>query len=588
MTTYIAKRLLLMIPTLFGVSLVVWAIMAAAPEPPVADRVPKGEQGEGTGEGGAMSEAVKVFRAQYGLDKPSILNFYFDIDKADVLAALKSAWRPEGDEEERVRLKLRAQEQLLKWDLYAVPALVEILDEVDGGLRDQAQTWFFNAAKGIALTTGAKVDPETAVRNAVISAENRMLEIYRWKASDPAARKEAGVGGLKAWYGGAAALFPDGAPRDRVAAALGDEAALDALGDRAVPALVSLALKGDDRAAEALAARTAPMAGPEGADADTVRRDLVRAALAEALWRANSNTTQKAAGAELLDLWWNGTKDRWDYGGGRWLKTMLLETQFARYWSNLLRFDLGISSVHKRPVFELVIERLKYSLTLNFTAFVLTFLLAVPLGLLSARIHGSVSEKGLSVFVFILYSLPSFFVGTLMVRWLAQGQPDSLEWIPTGGFESADAWTMQTLTRLTDIMWHLAAPVFCLTYGGLAALSRYAKTGLLNVIRSDYVRTARAKGVSDFWVTYKHAARPGIIPVVTLLGGTLTVLIGGSVIVEWIFNIPGFGMLTIQAINNNDMNVIIGISLITAVLTMLGILLADLLYAVVDPRISFS
>ena len=127
-----------------------------------------------------------------------------------------------------------------------------------------------------------------------------------------------------------------------------------------------------------------------------------------------------------------------------------------------------------------------------------------------------------------------------------------------------------------------------MTYVSLAALSRYTKTGLLHIIRSDFVRTARAKGLGEFTVTVKHAARNGIIPVVTLLGTTLPVIVGGNFIIEWIFSIPGFGLLTINSINARDYNVIIGVELVVAVLTMIGILLSDLLYAVVDPRISYS
>jgi peptide/nickel transport system permease protein len=127
-----------------------------------------------------------------------------------------------------------------------------------------------------------------------------------------------------------------------------------------------------------------------------------------------------------------------------------------------------------------------------------------------------------------------------------------------------------------------------MTYGTFAALSRYAKTGILHVIRSDYVRTARAKGLGEFIVTVKHATRNGIIPLVTLLGTTLPVIVSGNFIIEVIFSIPGFGQLTLQAIYERDYSVIVGVDLVIAVLTMLGILLSDLLYAVVDPRISYS
>jgi peptide/nickel transport system permease protein len=145
-----------------------------------------------------------------------------------------------------------------------------------------------------------------------------------------------------------------------------------------------------------------------------------------------------------------------------------------------------------------------------------------------------------------------------------------------------------TLQMLGDMTWHMILPLVCLTYGGLAAISRYARTGLLDVIRSDYVRTARAKGLPEWIVIMKHAVRNGLIPILTLLGFTLPALIGGSIIIEHIFAIDGMGKLMITAIQFRDYNVIMGELLIAAVLTLFGILLSDISYALVDPRISLE
>ena len=147
---------------------------------------------------------------------------------------------------------------------------------------------------------------------------------------------------------------------------------------------------------------------------------------------------------------------------------------------------------------------------------------------------------------------------------------------------------LTTWEHVKDIAWHGAAPIFCMTYASLAGLSRYAKSGVLNQIRSDYVRTARSKGLPEAVVILKHTVRNGIIPIVTLLGTTLPVIVGGSIIVESVFTIPGIGHLIWDSINQRDYNVVIGESLIVAVLTMVGILLSDILYAIVDPRISYQ
>ncbi len=147
---------------------------------------------------------------------------------------------------------------------------------------------------------------------------------------------------------------------------------------------------------------------------------------------------------------------------------------------------------------------------------------------------------------------------------------------------------LTSLQQIGDVAWHLALPILCLTYGSLAALSRYMRTGLLDVIRSDYVRTARAKGLPELQVIGKHALRNGLLPILTLLAGLLPAVLGGSVIIEYIFGIPGMGLWTIDSIYQRDYNVIMAVQLFSTVLVLVGILLTDLSYALVDPRIRYE
>jgi peptide/nickel transport system permease protein len=147
---------------------------------------------------------------------------------------------------------------------------------------------------------------------------------------------------------------------------------------------------------------------------------------------------------------------------------------------------------------------------------------------------------------------------------------------------------MTTLNYIKDVLWHVSLPIVCMSYGGLAALSRYARTGLLDVIRADYIRTARAKGLPEGIVIIKHAARNGMIPIITLMATLLPVLIGGSVIIEVIFGIPGMGSYIFTSITQNDYNAVMVVLLISSLLTLIGMLLADLAYALVDPRITFD
>ena len=188
----------------------------------------------------------------------------------------------------------------------------------------------------------------------------------------------------------------------------------------------------------------------------------------------------------------------------------------------------------------------------------------------------------------MLYSLPSFFVATLLLYFVSEGSNwPVLRWFPTGGFQSAGFEDLTLFGKLSDVAWHLVLPLGCLTYGSLAALSRYMRTGLLEVIQADYIRTARAKGLPERVVIGKHALRNGLLPILTLLSELLPAVLGGSVIIEYIFGIPGIGQWTVDSIYQRDYNVIMGVQLLSTVLVLFGILLTDIAYALVDPRIRY-
>jgi len=585
MQTYVLKRLLLMIPTLFGTSIVVWAIVTGAPEPPIVQQVPSMQEGIQRGQAGGVPQAVKVFRAQYGLDKPKILNTYYELDQTEVRRTLEDALDAEGTRS--IKVHTTAQEQLILWGTYAVPALMQLLRETDGPLRDFTAQWLVKSAQRVALgEESGSISAKRARLNVEITKENENLDSFLWQPDATDERKEAGITAFEAWYRGVRDRYPGGADPAAVRQAVeeDDAATLEGMGATAVPALVDLVLQEGALMNRAIPWLTRLGRMPE----DTETNRLQNAALQRLAWAPSDPLATRAAGVALVRDWWEGAVHRWDYSGLGWLHVLFLETQFATYWGNLFHLDLGISLTHKVPVLTLILERLKYSLTLAVSSLLLAYIIAVPLGVLSAKIHGTWPERAMALFVFALYSLPSFYVATLAIRYLAEGQPNSPGWIPTGGFQDLDAWKLPSMEWIKDIAWHVVAPILCMTYASLAGLSRYAKTGVLNVIRSDYVRTARAKGLGEFMVTVKHAARNGILPIVTLLATTLPVIVGGSFIIEYIFNIPGFGLLTLKAILERDYNVIIGVQLVVAVLTMVGILLSDLLYAVVDPRISYS
>ena len=306
-------------------------------------------------------------------------------------------------------------------------------------------------------------------------------------------------------------------------------------------------------------------------------------------WTVEPGAEAAAVDAVVADHWtpwWSAHASEYDYGLGEKVAIFFGDTRFAKYMSNLARFDFGVSHVDKRPVLETIGEKLKYSVTLSFLAIFLSYLISVPLGVWSAYRQGSKADQVVTVLLFMLYSLPSFFVAVVLLQLLTIGEPVQI--FPTGGFIGENSEDMTALESLRSIAWHLVLPVTCMTYRGLASLSRYARTGVLDVIRADYIRTARAKGLSEPVVIIKHAVRNGMIPILTLLGSLLPVLIGGSVIIEVIFNIPGIGLYLFESILARDYNAIMAVLLISSLLTLVGLLISDLSYAVVDPRISFD
>ena len=285
--------------------------------------------------------------------------------------------------------------------------------------------------------------------------------------------------------------------------------------------------------------------------------------------------------------WWELERARYEYTTGEKIHAFFLDTRFANYWWKLLHLDLGVSPNNRIPVLDTLLDKFKYSLSLSLTSVVLAYLIAVPLGVFSAVKAGSRADNVMTVGLFVLYSLPTFFTGTVLLKVFADGDP--FAWFPVGGFQSPDKHLpVTTLGMFGDVVWHIALPIATSTSVALAALSRYARTGVIDVIRADYIRTARAKGLEEAVVIIKHAVRNGMIPILTLLGGILPVLVSGSVVIEVVFTIPGMGSYLVDSINARDYNAVMAVLLASALLTLVGILLSDLSYALVDPRINLD
>jgi len=263
-----------------------------------------------------------------------------------------------------------------------------------------------------------------------------------------------------------------------------------------------------------------------------------------------------------------------------------LHIQYWLWLKRLATLDLGESIKFKRPVWDVLKERIPVSLKLTLTAVLLSYLISIPIGIYSASHQYSRLDQGVTLVLFILYSLPSFWVATMLIVLLGGG--DFLDVFPVFGLSSIGAAKLGFWGRFWDTAWHLVLPVFCMTYASLAALSRYMRSSMLEVIRQDFITTARAKGLSENVVIFKHALRNSLIPIITLLAQILPATLGGSIIIETIFTIPGMGRLVWEAILARDYPVIMADLTFVAFLTLVGILLADILYSVIDPRIAFG
>lgn len=259
-----------------------------------------------------------------------------------------------------------------------------------------------------------------------------------------------------------------------------------------------------------------------------------------------------------------------------------LHEQYVTWVSNIVKFDLGRSfSSDNRPVLDKIKERLPVTISLNIIALFLEFGLAIPIGVLAATRRNTLVDKGITIFVFIGFAVPTFWFALLLMYVFGV----KLGWLPISGLHTLGSDTWGTTRYLTDMAKHLIMPVMVASFGSLAGLSRYMRSAMLNVISQDYITTARAKGLSERMVIWKHALRNALLPLITLLGFSIPGLIGGSVIFETIFAIPGMGQLFYQGVMSRDYPVVMGILVIGAFLTLIGNLCADLAYAFADPRI---
>jgi peptide/nickel transport system permease protein len=259
-----------------------------------------------------------------------------------------------------------------------------------------------------------------------------------------------------------------------------------------------------------------------------------------------------------------------------------LHIQYWNWLSQLARLDLGRSfSPDGRLVWDKIKERLPVTITINLLAMLLILVIAIPIGVIAATHPHSWFDRGTTLFVFLGFAMPGFWLALLLMMLFGV----YLDWLPLSGLTSLFFDRLSFWEKVRDLARHLVLPVLVSAFGGLAGMSRYMRGNMLEVIRQDYITTARAKGLAEPTVIFKHAMRNALLPVVTILGLSVPGLIGGSVIFESIFAIPGMGQLFYSAVMSRDYPLVMGELVIGAVLTLFGNLLADISYALVDPRL---
>src|ERR1051325_10147140 len=264
-----------------------------------------------------------------------------------------------------------------------------------------------------------------------------------------------------------------------------------------------------------------------------------------------------------------------------------LYVQYGVWLKNLFTLSFGESFKDNQPVWDKIVERVPVTVKLNIFSILLVYAVAIPLGIYSATHPNSLGDQVTTLIAFVLFAVPLIWAATMAIVFICGG--DFLYLFPPAGLESLEYSSNWPLWRkFKDQTWHLFLPVVMLSYDGFAGLSRYMRASMLDVMGQDFVQMARAKGLAERGVVFKHVVRNSLIPQVTILASILPGLIGGSIIIETIFSIPGLGQLGYESVLARDYPTVMALLTVSAMLTLIGILVSDLLLAAVDPRIAFG
>ncbi len=261
----------------------------------------------------------------------------------------------------------------------------------------------------------------------------------------------------------------------------------------------------------------------------------------------------------------------------------------TRYWiwlKNLSKLDFGMSHSEEEPAIDVIVSKFPVSLQFGIISFILTYLVCIPLGIMKAVKEGSKFDLASSFVLIVMYSIPPLMLAILLITFFAGGS--FYDWFPLTDIISDNYDELTFMGKVWDRIHHFILPLLCYMIGSFTILTFLMKNSLLDVLKLDYVRTARAKGLSENTVIYKHAVRNALIPIITGMSGFLAIFFSGSLVVELIFSLDGIGLLGYQSVLDRDYNVIMGLIFLQSVVLLIGRIITDVMYMIVDPRIDFN
>lgn len=263
-----------------------------------------------------------------------------------------------------------------------------------------------------------------------------------------------------------------------------------------------------------------------------------------------------------------------------------LHVRYFIWLKNIATLNFGESFTYEEPVIDVIVSKFPVSLQFGIVSLILSYIVSIPLGIAKAIKKGSLFDMTSSFILFVFYSIPAFMLAILLIVFFSGGS--FFEWFPVGGLHSEAYDEFSTFEKIVDRVHHFVLPLICFTIGSFTSLTILMKNSLIEEIKKDYVRTARAKGLDEKVVYMKHALKNALIPIVTGLGEFLSVFFAGSLLLETIFQLDGIGLLSYRSVLSRDYNVIMGLVFIQSGLFLLGNVISDIAYVIVDPRIDFT